>query len=210
VDGERDTGDTFFWTDPADAPLFEQIKKESFGEGDYGNVAVGFYNGQGIGAEAAEVNSNKHIAVRLAKPFQVGSRLVEGGVSYYGGKYHSTAGAGADFNEHLFGVHAYVPPKPFGLQAEWFNGETEGGDLDGWYAMGLWRPTDEGVAFVRYDEYEGPRKGKGLGNVYDRDRWSVGYAHMLDDKTEVTAEYDFQDTATGSDDTFGVQLQVSY
>ena len=76
--------------------------------------------------------------------------------------------------------------------------------------MGLWRPTEQGVAFVRYDEYNGPRKGKGLGNVYDRDRWSVGYAHMLDEKTEVTAEYDFQDTPSGRDDTFGLQLQVSY
>jgi hypothetical protein len=210
VDGERDTGVTLYWTDRADAERFEQIKKESWGEGDYGNVALGVFNGQGIGPDAAEVNSDKHVAVRLAKPFNVGSHLMEAGASYYGGKYHSSAGAGADFSEHLFGLHAYFPPKPVGLQAEWFDGETEGADLDGWYAMGLWRPTEQGVAFVRYDEYNGPRKGKGLGNVYDRDRWSVGYAHMLDEKTEVTAEYDFQDTPSGRDDTFGLQLQVSY
>jgi hypothetical protein len=210
VDGERDTGVTFYWTDPNDAALFEQVKKESWGEGDYGNVAVGAYNGQGIGPDAEEVNSGKHIAVRLAKPFQVDSTIVEGGVSYYGGRYHSAAGAGADFNEHLLGVYAYLPPTPVGLQAEWFNGETEGGDLDGWYAMGLWRPNDKGVAFVRHDEYNGPRKGQGFGNVYDRDRWGLGYAYMLDAKTEVTAEYDFQDTTSGSDDTFGLQLQVNY
>jgi hypothetical protein len=210
VDGERDTGVTLYWTDPADAERFEQIKKESWGEGDYGNVAVGVFNGQGIGPDAAEVNSGKHVAVRLAKPFRIGNHLMEGGASYYGGRYHSAAGSGADFSEHLFGVHLYVPPQPLGFQGEWFSGETEGADLDGWYAMGLWRPTDEGVAFVRHDEYDGPRKGKGFGNVYDRDRWSVGYAHMLDEKTEVTAEYDFQDTPSGRDGTFGLQLQVSY
>jgi len=209
VAGERDTGVTFYWTDPADTALYDEIKKASFGEGDYGNVAVGFYNGQGI-EDGAEVNSSKHICVRLAKPFQVGSQVVEGGVSYYGGDYFSSAGSGAEFDEHLFGLHGYLPPDPFGFQAEWFKGETEGDDVDGFYAMALYRPCDEGTAFVRYDEYNGPRKGKGAGNVYDRDRWSVGYAHMLDEKAEVTVEYDFEDTPGGGEDMLGVQLQIGY
>jgi hypothetical protein len=33
---------------------------------------------------------------------------------------------------------------------------------------------------------------------------------MLDERTEVTAEYDFQDTPSGRDDTFGFQQQVGY
>jgi len=209
VDGERDTGAVVYWTDPEDLPLFDQIKKEAWGEGDYGTVAVGLFNGQGIGPDSAEVNDGKHLIVRLAKPFHIGRRLAEGGVSYYGGKYFSS-GANAEFSEHLFGAHIYVPPAPVGIQAEWFNGETEGDDLDGFYAMGLWRPTPEGVAFVRYDEYNGPRKGKGIDNVYDRERWSLGYAHMVNDKTEATIEYDFQDTTSGSDDLLGLQVQMSY
>jgi hypothetical protein len=209
VPGERDTGVTFYWTDPADAALYEDIKKTGFGEGDYGNLAIGFYNGQGI-EDGAEVNNDKHLCVRLAKPFQFDSRVVEAGVSYYRGDYFSSSGTGAEFDEHLFGVHAYLPPDPIGVQTEWFKGETEGDDVDGFYVMGLYRPSAKGTAFVRYDEYNGPRKGKGAGNVYDRDRWSIGYAHMLDDKAEVTVEYDIQDTTDGNEDLFGVQLQIGY
>jgi hypothetical protein len=209
IPGERDTGVTLYWTDPDDAALFDEVKKTGFGEGDYGNVALGFYNGQGI-EDGAEVNDSKHLAVRLAKPFRVADRVAEAGASYYGGRYHSPAGSGADFSEHLVALHAYLPPDPVGIQAEWFTGRTEGDDVDGFYAMGLYRPSDDGVAFVRYDQYNGPRKGKGAGNVYDRERWSVGYAHMLDEKTEVTVEYDIDDTATGNDDLLGVQLQVGY
>ena len=205
--GSRDLGAVVYWTDPKDRELFEQAKKTDFGTGDYGNVAIGVFNGQGM--SEPEANSGKTICVRLAKPFTVGERYVEGGVSYWAGQFHSAAAA-ADLDDNLLGVHLYVPPRPIGLQAEYYNGETEGDDINGFYAMGLWRPREDGVAFVRYDEYNGPRKGKGLGNVFDRERWSLGYAHMVNSSTKATIQYDFQDTAAGSDDLLGVQLQSSF
>jgi hypothetical protein len=205
--GTRDLGAVVYWTSPGDHEAFEQARKTDLGTGDYGNVAIGVFNGQGM--SEPEANNSKSLCIRLAKPFTVGERYVEGGVSYWTGKFHSDAAA-ADLDDSLLGVHLYVPPRPVGLQAEYYNGETEGDDINGFYAMGLWKPREDGVAFVRYDEYNGPRKGKGLGNVFDRERWSLGYAHMVNANTKATIEYDLQDTTAGSDDLLGAQLQVGF
>ena len=205
--GTRDLGAVLYWTDAEDRDLFEQGRKAEFAPGDYGNVAIGLFNGQGM--SEGEANDNKTLCIRLAKPFDIADRYAEAGVSYWDGKYYSAAAA-TDVDDSLFGAHIYLAPEPVGLQAEYYNGETEGDDIDGFYVMGLWRAREDGVAFVRYDEYNGPRKGKGLGNVYDRERWSVGYAHMVNSNTKATIEYDFQDTASASDDLLGVQLQMGY
>jgi hypothetical protein len=205
--GLRDTGVVVYWTRPADRALFDGARKQDFGTGDYGNLAVGVFNGQGM--NETETNDGKHVSIRLAKPFELGDRYAEAGVSYITGSYTSAA-ADADVDDELLGAHFYLPPRPLGLQAEYYTGETEGGDLDGYYAMGLWRPEDDQVAFVRYDQYRGPRKGRGLGNVFDRDRWSLGYAYYLNDATKLTAEYDLQGTEGGSDDLFGLQVQMGF
>jgi hypothetical protein len=149
----------------------------------------------------------------VVKPFAVGETgYAEIGASFYGGTYYSTTAA-RGFDDNLWGAHAYLGPDPLGFQAQYYTGETEGDDIEGWTAMGLWRPSAEGLFFVRYDEYDGPRKGQGLGNRYDRHRTSIGYTHMVDDKTELTVEYDIEDLDTpegGSNDLLGVQVQVSY
>lgn len=207
--GVRDTGLVAFWTDPKDAELFEQARKNDFGTGDFGNVAVGVYNGQGAAQE--EANDAKHISIRLAKPFMIdGERYCEVGASYFTGRYYSSAAA-RDFDDSLFGAHLYLPPNPVGFQAEYFTGRTEGDNLDGFYAMGLWRPIPQGLVFTRYDQYKGSRKGKGLGNIADRERWTFGYAHLINDKLEATIEYDRDRLYGGeSDDLLGIQLQLSY
>ncbi len=209
---ERDTGLTYYFTTPGDKALFDAAKASYWGTGDYGNIAVSLFNGQSIGSEGQEVNDNKHLVVRLCKPFEIKSTggYAEVGASYYGGDYFSKA-AKQQFDEHLFGIHGYFAPEPFGLQAEYFDGETEGHDLKGWYAMGLWKSNPGGVAFVRYDKLEGYRKGANA--AYDRHRTGVGYAYQLDDNTRLTLEYDKEelDTASGgSADQIGLQIMVSY
>ena len=216
ISGERDTGITYFYTAPEDKDLFGHAKSELFGTGDYGNIAIGVYNGQGIGADVEEVNSDKHIVLRACKPLMVGlgggeekDQYVEFGASYFAGDYFSTK-AETEFSENLFGVHAYLAPQPFGLQAEYYNGETEGHDIDGWYAMGIYSPEEgDGTLFVRYDDMNGWRKGKNAD--YSRDRWSIGYAHDIDSKTRLTVEYDIEQTDSGSDnDLFGIQIMTKY
>jgi len=217
--GERDTGLIFFYTRPEDHRLFDASRKSDYGVGDYGNLAIGFLNGQG--RNQSEVNSSKHFVVRAAKPLSIGSagRYAEFGASYWRGDCFSKWSAdasGQSFDDSLFGVHAFLAPRPFGLQAEYHTGRTEGGDVDGWYAMALLRSGPRGTWFLRHDDYEGPRKGKGPGYVYDRRRTCLGYAHQLDDRNRLTVEYDFEkvDAANGKpsydNDLFGVQWMTTY
>jgi len=219
ISGERDTGIAYYYTDPEDAKLFGLAKDEHFGTGDFGNIAVAFFNGQGI-EDGAELNSDKHIVLRGCKPMLIkgfGSdseeptQYLEFGASYYAGDYVSK-GLGKEVSEDLIGIHGYLAPQPFGLQAEYFTGETEGADIDGFYVMALYRPEDgNGTFYARYDELDGRRKGRGAKD-YTRDRWTVGYAHELEDgKNRVTVEYS-EDTPEGGDSwgEFGVQLMTHY
>jgi len=217
IAGERDTGLVLFYTTPEDHELFGYAKKREYGTGDYGNIALGVFNGQGAD-EGLDLNSNKHFTVRLCKPFAIGGstasdgpgRYAEVGASYYGGRYYSDS-LGVNVDDELVGVHAYVAPKPLGLQAEYYDGKTEGDDLRGWYGMALFRPSDAGCLFVRYDDYQGRRKGKGA-DPYDRHRTSIGYAHELDANTRLTAEYDIQrnEAKARDEDLFGLQLMTRY
>ncbi|MBC7289217.1 MAG: hypothetical protein H5T86_14495 [Armatimonadetes bacterium] len=217
--GERDTGLVFFYTRPEDRDLFEASGKSAFGVGDYGNLAIGFFNGQG--RNQAEANPNKHFVVRAAKPFSVGARrtYAEAGASYWHGRYFSRwdpNASGQDFSDRLLGFHLFVEPIPFGLQAEYYNGETEGDDVDGWYAMALWRTGRKGTLFVRHEDYSGRRKGKGPSFVFDRSRTCVGYVHQIDERNRLTLEYDFEhlDAANNkpsySNDAFGLQWMTLY
>lgn len=212
IDGERDTGLTFFWTCAEDKKLFETGKKKHFGTGDYGNLAVAFFNGQGI--NNAEVNDSKHFVIRGAKPMLVklgdnAEQYVEFGASYYTGEYVSMSGDEdeAEFDDNLLNLFAYMAPQPIGVQAEWFDGETEGADLDGFYVMGMYRPEDgQGTFYARYDEMNGNRKGRQ--RAHNTDRITVGYAHELEDgKTRVTVEWSDDELA---DSTFGVQAMTKY
>lgn len=209
---ERDTGLTVFWTAPEDKQLFDFGKTNYWAPGDYGTAAISVFNGQSIGSEGMEVNDNKHVVVRFCKPFEIKANgtYAEVGASYYGGKYYSKA-AKQEFSEHLFGIHAYLAPEPYGAQAEYFTGKTEGHDLDGWYVMGLAKTNPGGVAFVRYEDFNGWRKGANA--PYDRHRLGIGYAYQIDPNTRVTAEYDrekIDTSAGGSADQIGVQLMINY
>jgi len=215
--GERDTGLVLFFTSPEDHKLFDASRKTAFGVGDYGTLAIGFFNGQG--RNQAEANSSKHFVVRVAKPFSLGAagRYGEVGASYWRGHYFSNWGSGSeDFADRLLGFHVFIEPRPFGLQGEYYTGKTEGDDVDGWYAMGMLRTGSKGTLFVRHEDYEGRRKGKGPSYVFDRSRTAVGYAHQIDDRDRLTIEYDFEDVDAANrkpaydNDFFGVQWMVTY
>ncbi|MCX7597490.1 MAG: OprO/OprP family phosphate-selective porin [Armatimonadetes bacterium] len=217
--GERDTGLVLFYTDPDDRKLFDASRKASFGVGDYGNLAIGFLNGQG--RNQPEVNSSKHFVIRVTKPLSLGDegRYMELGASYWHGTYFSkwdSDAPGQNFTDELLGFHLFVEPKPFGLQAEYYTGETEGGDVDGWYAMGMLRTGTKGTLFVRHEDYEGHRKGKGPSYIFDRSRTAIGYAHQIDERNRLTVEYDMEDVDPANNkpgydnDFFGIQWMTTY
>jgi len=218
IGGDYDTGLAFFWTPKRDAELFALGKNSAWAPGDYGTFAIGLFNGQGVSdnpwgaTSTGELNDNKHFIARYTKPFTWGraNAYGEAGISYWTGTYTS-AKSKAEFDDNLLGLHAYLSPAPLGLQAEYFAGETEGADLSGWYLMGLCRTSPLGTLYARYETYDGPRKGCGPA-PYDRHRTAIGYAHQVDSKTRVTAEYDREKIeATGKDnDALGVGVLVNY
>jgi hypothetical protein len=213
-----DAGLVLFYTGTRDRVLFQQAQRTDYGTGDYGNFALALINGQGIvdpfttGGVTGEANGNKTVVARVDKPFLCagGRRYAEVGASYFNGRYFSTK-AGANFEDDVLGFHAYLPARPWGVQAEYYGGDTEGAPLRGWYTMGLWRPGPRGMLFTRYDSYSGRAKGGGP-SLFDRHRISVGYAHQLDDNTRLTAEWDLERDKPGDvkNDLFGAQLMVGY
>lgn len=213
VPGEVDLGLVYRYTTPADHALFDLSKKAHFGCGDSGNLSLGFFNGQGEGA--AEENGNKHFVARLAKPFLLGeNQYAEVGGSYYAGRFFNT-NMGRGYEDNVLNVYGFWAPNPFGLQAEYYTGETMGADLNGWYGMGIWRASERGTAFVRYEDYSGRRKRVDrapAASDYDRERTSIGYAYELDSNTRLTAEYDIEHIANGdyNDNMFGLQIQTKY
>jgi hypothetical protein len=216
--GDYDTGLAFYWTPRHDADLFAAGKASAWAPGDYGTFAIGLFNGQGVAdnpwgsTSTGDLNDNKHLIARYTRPFTWGrsNAYGEAGISYWTGSYYSVKSK-TSYDDNLLGLHAYLSPAPLGFQAEYFTGETEGADLSGWYAMGLWRTSPDGTFYTRYDKYDGLRKGAG-NTPYDRHRTAIGYAHQVDAKTRVTAEYDLEKIgATGKDnDALGVSVLVSY
>ena len=93
---ERDMGVSFMWTPKIAQQRFKQMLDYMYGPGDYGVFHIQVYNGQGLNAQ--EANADKHIAARLAWPFELpGGRLLEVGMNAMRGQFvvnHGTAAAG--------------------------------------------------------------------------------------------------------------------
>jgi hypothetical protein len=215
--GEYDMGLVALWTRPQDRKLFAAGRSSAWAPGDYGAFSLGVFNGQGSSdkpwgdTQTGDLNDSKHLVARYARPFTwKGDAYAEVGASYFTGSYYSVK-AQRDYDDNLLGLHAYLAPDPLGLQAEYYTGETEGDDLQGWYAMGLWRTGPKGTAYLRYDDYEGRRKGNGT-SPYDRHRTGMGYAYQVDSKVRLSAQYDLErlDTTGEDNDQLGMQLQVSF
>lgn len=212
---QHDTGLVLYYTSPQDRHLFAASKSHNWGAGDYGNFAIGAFDGQG--GVNQEVNSNKTLVVRVAKPFAVGNGgYAELGASYWDGKYFSSK-LGMNVDDHIWGVHGYLAPHPFGLQAEYESGKTEGADVTGWYAMGLWHASVRDIVYLRYASYQGRKKGGGL-TPFDRTGTTLGIAHDLDKATRLTLEYDWENVdaepiiqqAAYHNDQLAMRLMVKY
>lgn len=81
---ERDLGVFFYWAPDAVRKRFKHLVDGNLkGSGDYGAVALGFYNGQG--ANRFELNAFPHVVGRVVWPITIGNQILEiGGGGYYG------------------------------------------------------------------------------------------------------------------------------
>jgi hypothetical protein len=236
--GERDRGAWLMYTPEKLHDRFNELKSDHLGTGDFGFLTAGVFNGQGF--NTSEANDGKHFVFRADYPFECGSgRMGQAGVSILTGDYvtgnaEATANSTtatvptAEIDEHALNFHFYLPPDPWGVQFEYLTGESaalftpDPGDpntwfvgqanVDGWYGQLHYKPCDDGTAFIRFDDFDGFKKN-GLGKLpsrNDTERWSFGYAHDIDPRTELTVQFDSLEKNGTGDDFLGLQMQYKY
>ncbi|MGE0029380.1 MAG: porin [Thermoleophilia bacterium] len=185
VEGERDYGAYFMWAPPDARTHFRDLVSRGLkGSGDYGVVAIGLYNGQGL--NRPDLNGDPHVIVRGSYPFKLASgQYVELGVQAYRGRFVPatqaitidgiplTPGRDADgVTDERVGLSAVWYPQPFGVEAEWnFGRGPELSDdlrtidvrsLQGGYVQASYRRTGTALGtvfpFVWWNYYDGGRK----------------------------------------------------
>lgn len=154
VRDERDIGAFYYYTPENVQVLFKEIQDGGLKHsGNYGMMALGFYNGQG--ANARDRNDNVHVVARATYPWKTESgQIYEMGIQGYHGRYVSITGR-YNFNggssvsstgntdstrtptmtdtngiaDERVGLSFMMYPQPFGLEAEWNWGRTPGLDM---------------------------------------------------------------------------------
>lgn len=127
VSNERDIGVFFYWAPEKIRKRFSMLVNDGYkGSGDYGVFGIGAYNGQT--ANKPELNKNKHLAARLAYPFQIKSQIIEPAVQAYTGKYTMPADlistgvkttTDKTYLDQRIAFSLVMYPKPFGIMAEY-------------------------------------------------------------------------------------------
>jgi len=185
LEGERDYGAYFMWASPEARRRFRDLTGQGLkGSGDYGVLAVGAYNGQGL--NRADLNGDPHVVIRASYPFKLASgQYFELGAQAYRGSFVPATQAitadGASFTptrdadglvDQRVGVTAIWYPQPFGVEAEWnFGRGPELSDdfrsidvrsLQGGYVQASYRRTGTALGtvfpFLRWNYYDGGRK----------------------------------------------------
>jgi len=212
VPSERDVGVFFVWGSTRAHRTLRKMTDSSFkGEGDYGILSGGIYNGQG--ANRAEANDNKHVALRLSYPFTLpAGQILELSAQGYYGTYTLTpdlrtagvaAPEGYDFDDRRVALSAILVPRPIGLSAEWNWGDgprydparnaTVNGKIDGGYVQATYRillPRGRVLfPYARWQHYEGGKKNELDARYYEVDELELGAEFLVIRAVELTAAY---------------------
>ncbi|OGW67643.1 MAG: hypothetical protein A3H49_02835 [Nitrospirae bacterium RIFCSPLOWO2_02_FULL_62_14] len=181
--GERDLGIAYYWSPKVSQARYEQLAIYHNGPGDYGDVAVMVWNGQG--RNKPELNYDKHVGLRLAHPWELpNGRLVEAGMFAYRGQFvvdpgtvsrcpiatHKQDGksTGCQVRDERLTGYIWTPPQPWGLLTEYTLGRGPKRDAQGFiretHLYGgyvqpyyTWRYSDVGMltGYFRWGEYYG-------------------------------------------------------
>ncbi len=229
--GERDLGISLFYTTLESKARYQTLTQYHNGPGDYGNIAIQIYNGQG--RNVVDPNKNKHLAAKVSYPFELpNGRLVDVGAHAYTGLFDATGvtsqTAGATRCSHSLSsnglcrtrderLSAYVwsPPQPWGIMSEVVVGRGPERDargflqeqsVFGYYVQGnyTWRYSDTGLLtpYIRYGEYRGGTKSSTVGANYDTRNVNAGLVWEPDTHWRFVAEYLFKHgTNVNSSDT---------
>lgn len=237
VEGERDIGAFFMW-----APfsirnrLKDLVKMGLRGSGDYGVLAIGAYNGQGI--NRVDSNGQPHWVARLAYPFELSNgQFIEFGINGYTGKFVPTTTGATTFGrggvkDQRVGVAAIIYPQPFGLEAEWNWGQGPQLDtasntiiaqsLQGGYVQACYRHVfanqSEIIPFVRWQTFNGGRKFATNAPRSQVDEVGVGVRYIPYPELELSLMYN-RGTRTNTTvapfpdvkyDYLGMQAQINF
>ncbi len=146
--GERDLGLAYYWSPKISQQRYAQLATYHNGPGDYGDFGIMVYNGQG--RNKPELNSDKHVGIRLAHPFELpDGRLLEAGMFAYRGIFtiglpSSNAASRCPLDLQQDGSatrcrtlderltwYIWTPPQPWGLLAEYTLGRGPKRDAQG-------------------------------------------------------------------------------
>jgi len=213
--GERDLGLFAIWgTAPARKELRALVDSGYKGEGDFGIVMVGVYNGQSL--NRAELNDNKTIGARVSYPFSLPHhQVLELGVSGFTGQYvlpvflrtpNIVGEEDHDYLDQRVAISMFLAPMPFGLQAEWTWGNGPSYDpatntvsdkpLNGGYVMAMYRANVAHRLFfpyARWQYYDGGKKNELDARYYLVKETEIGIQYAVLRGLTMTAAYMFGD-----------------
>lgn len=181
-EGERDFGVYFMYAPQEVRKRFKSLVKDGLkGSGDYGMLAFGAYNGQGL--NRGDRNGEPHVVARLTYPWLFPSgQFFETSVMATAGQFVPTVGPigtpaatpVVDSNgvaDYRVGISAILYPQPFGLETEWNVGQgpelnratntITSESLFGGYVQANYRlktSMGEFFPFARWNYYNGGRK----------------------------------------------------
>jgi phosphate-selective porin len=207
---ERDIAAFFYWAPQNKRSMFSSLVNEGYkGEGDYGIIAFGVFNGQT--ANRPEQNNNLHTVARVAYPFQLGGQTIEPAIQAYTGKYVLTTdqisqgvkiSKGGEYIDRRVAATFVLYPKPFGIQSEFnvgkgpeFNKDTdsiETRNLKGGYAtLNYMLKIKKQVLFpfFRAQYYSGGKKFEMDARSYTVNEYEWGVEWQPIKNFEFVAEY---------------------
>lgn len=222
--GERDLGAFAYYETKHARKLFKRLVDDGLkGSGDYGMLALGVYNGQGINVD--DKNENRHVVARATFPLELGTQILEVGANGYVGKFtierDATVFGKANILDARVGAHIVLYPQPIGFQAEYnvgkgpeVTGDTVSDEtLHGGYAMVIGHVGDF-FPFVRGAYYDGAIKTEKNAPHHETTELIVGSEWHFHKRIELTVEIDHARRRIADDEVRGTivrgQVQLNY
>jgi len=207
---ERDLAAFFYWAPQHKRRMFSALVSEGYkGEGDYGVVAFGVFNGQT--ANRPEQNNQLHVVGRVAYPFQVGNQTFEPALQAYTGKYVLTPdqvspgvkiSKGNEYVDRRIAATFILYPQPFGIMSEFnigkgpeFNKNTDSIETKklqgGYVTFNYMIKVKKQIIFpfFRAQYYMGGKKFELDARSYTVNEYELGVEWQLIKNFEFVAEY---------------------
>jgi len=205
---ERDLGAFFYWTPKKVQSTMEDLIKNNLKHsGNYGMLALGFYNGQT--ANQPEKNDLFHAVARFSYPINIGTQTIEPHVQGYAGRFVVTSissdvktNSDLEYDDQRAAAGVVLYPKPFGIQTEYnvgtspgydmgtdsiMQGNLNGGQVTLCYMLKIKKHVV--TPFVRGQYFRGSKKLELDARYHEVDEYEIGVEWLPFKNFELTAMY---------------------